>query len=53
MLQKQLRKFLMFMTKVSLQITKSKTGFQSFIMAMPHGEMNLDQNSHQISIKIF
>ena len=49
MLQKELRKFLVFMAKVSWPITKSETGFQSFILATNHWEMNPNQNVHQTS----
>ena len=36
MLEKQLRKFVEFMAKVSLQTAKSETGFQSFVLAIGH-----------------
>ena len=31
---------------------KSKTGFQCFILAIRHGEMKLDPNTHQTLIKM-
>ena len=51
-LQKQLSKGLMIMVKVSWQTGKSKTGFQSFILAIGHWDMNPDQDTHQISINM-
>ena len=53
MLQKQLRKFLVFMAKVSLLTAKSETGFQDFILTIPHLEMNPDHDAHQTPIKMF
>ena len=44
-LQKQSRKFLVLMAKVSLLTTKSETGFQNFILAVRHWEMNPNQGS--------
>ena len=44
------KKFLVFMTEVSLLTTKSKTDFQSFCSG--HWEMNLNKEAQQILIKI-
>ena len=48
---KQQRKLVVFMAKVSLLTTKSQTGFQNFIMAIRHKEVNPDQDAHLTSIK--
>ena len=46
------KKIVVFILKVSLLTAKSKTSFQSFILATYLWRMNLDQNAHQISIKM-
>ena len=51
-LQKQLRKFLVFMVKVSLRTTKSETSFQNFILVIRHWEKNPPKGTHQTSIKM-
>ena len=40
------------MTKLSLLTAKSETGFQSFILAIGHWEMDPDQNANQTLIKM-
>ena len=40
------------MDKVWLLITQSETGFQSFVLAICHWEMNPDQDADQTSIKM-
>ena len=52
MLWKQLRKFVVFMAKVSLQTIKSVSVFQSFIFVIYHREMNPDQDTHLSFTKI-
>ena len=49
--QKQLRKFRVFIANVSLLTVKSETGFQSFILAMHHREMNPGQDAHQDALR--
>ena len=50
MLQKQLRKFVVFMAKVALLTAESETSFVSVIC---HWKMNPDQDTHQTLIKMF
>ena len=52
MQQKQLRKFVVFMAKVSLLTKKFETGFQNFVLALCHWEMNPDQDAHLTLIKM-
>ena len=40
------------MAKVLLLTAKSKTGFQSFVLAIRHWEMNPEQEAHLTPIKI-
>ena len=47
-LQKQRRKFLVFLAKVPLLTAKSQNGFKTFILVMRHLEMNPDQYTHLI-----
>ena len=41
-----------FMDKVSLQTTKSENGFESFVLALYHGEINPVHDTQQTSIKM-
>ena len=52
MLGEQLRKFVVFIVKVSRHSIQFENGFQSFVLVIRHWEMNLDQDVHQNSIKM-
>ena len=52
MLQKQLRKYEVFIAKMSLLTSKSKTSFQSFVLLIRHLEMKPDCDIYQTLIKM-